>query len=141
MIKINDSVWHPCSLDIIEHKIVSIRQYENFTHYTTKAVHDVGACGRVSVLLDEHNNKLRFVSLVEVGGRIETANGLGDFIEGNYYIDKRLAELEYYEQQEVLSWSNMEQKRTLYEEAKNRHDKLSSILKRVKDSLKEIKNK
>ena len=141
MIKINDSVWHPCSLDIIEHKIVSIRQYENFTHYTTKAVHDVGACGRVSVLLDEHNDKLRFVSLVEVEGRIETANGLGDFIEGNYYIDKRLAELEYYEQLEILSWSSMEHKRTLYEEAKNRHDKLSSILKRVKDSLKEIKNK
>lgn len=56
-IKIGDSLWHPRNLDIIQHKVTSIRQYEGFNHYVCKAVHNVGACGRIEIILDEHNYK------------------------------------------------------------------------------------
>ena len=133
-IQINDSVWHPCNLDIIEHKIVSIRQYEGFKHYVTKAVHNVGACGRVEVILDGHKNNLRFVELLNEEN-IEYSSGLQDFVEGNYYLDKRKAELEFYRQQEILSWSNMEQKKRWYEEAFKRHEQVKLLVKTIKESL------
>ena len=81
-IKIGDPLWHPCSMDIIEHKVVSIRQFEGFNHYVTKSVHKVGASGILEVILDEHKGKLRFVELLDEES-IEYVSGLKDFIEGN----------------------------------------------------------
>jgi len=138
MIKIGDSLWHPCNIDIIEHKVVSIRQYEGFKHYTTKAIHDVGACGKVEVILDEHKNNLRFVELINEEN-IEYSSGLQDFVEGNYYSDKRKAELEFYKQQEVLTHSNMEQKKRWYEDATKRYEQVKLLVKTIKESLNETK--
>lgn len=135
-IKINDSIWHPCNMDIIEHKVVSIRQYEGFNHYITKSVHNVGACGRIEVILDEHKGKLRFIELLYEED-IEYSSGLGDFVEGNYYTDKRQAELEFYKQQETLTWSNMEQKKRRYEDAFARHEQVKLLVKTIKESLNE----
>ena len=135
-IEINDSLWHPCNVDIIEHKVISIRQFEGFNHYVTKAVHNVGACGKVEVILDEHKDKLRFVELLNEE-HIEYSSGLGDFVEGNYYLDKREAELEFYRQQETLTWSNMEQKKRWYEDAVKRYEQVKLIVKTIKESLHE----
>lgn len=137
-IKIGDILWHPCNIDIIEHKVVSIRQFEGFNHYITKAVHNVGACGRVEVILDEHKGKLRFVELLHEE-EIESASGLQDFVEGNYYTNKKEAQLEFYEQQNTIAWSNMEQKERWYKEAKARYEQVKLIVSKIKDELKNDK--
>ena len=134
-IKIGDSLWHPCNVDIIEHRVISIRQYEGFNHYVTKAVHNVGACGRVEVILDEHKGKLTFVELLDEED-LKYSSGLKDFVEGAYYTTKKEAELKFYEQQETLAWSNMEQKKRWYEDAVKRHDQVKLLVKTIKDSLK-----
>lgn len=134
-LKIGDSLWHPCNMDIIEHKIISIRQFEGFNHYIAKAVRNVGACGRVEVILDEHKGHLRFVELLDEEN-IKYSSGLQDFVEGKYYADKRKAELDFYRQQEVLTWSNMEQKKRWYEDALNRHNQVKLLVKSIIDSLK-----
>ena len=87
-IKIGDSLWRPCNVDIIEHRVISIRQYEGFNHYVTKAVHNVGACGRVEVILDEHKGKLTFVELLDEED-LKYSSGLKDFVEGTYYTTKK----------------------------------------------------
>lgn len=138
-LKIGDSVWHPCNVDIIEHKIISIRQFEDFTHYVTKAVHNVGACGRVEVILDGRKDKLWFVELLHEE-ELEYSSGLHDFVEGVYYSDKRKAELDFYRQQEVLTWSNMDQKKRWYEEAIVRHEQVKLLVKKITDSLKGLEN-
>lgn len=51
-IKIGDEMFHPCSIDIIKHKVVSIRQFEGFNHYVLEATNNVGDCGRVQVIID-----------------------------------------------------------------------------------------
>lgn len=137
-IKIGDSLWHPCSIDIIEHKIVSIRQYEGFNHYVCKSVRNVGACDKVEVILDEHKGKLRFVELLNEE-QIEYSSGLGDFVEGNYYLDKKQAELEFYQKQETIAWSNMEQRKRSYEDAVKRHEQVKLMVKTIKESLNETK--
>lgn len=134
-IKIGDSLWHPCNIDIIEHKVTSIRQFDGFNHYVCKAVHNVGTCGRVEVILDEHKGKLRFVELLYEED-LEYSSGLGDFVEGNYYINKKEAELEFYKQQETIAWSNMEQKKRWYEDAVKRHEQVKFLVKTIKESLK-----
>jgi hypothetical protein len=135
-LKIGDKLWHPCNMDIIEHKIISIRQYEGFNHYISKATNNVGACGKVEVILDEHKGKLRFVELVDEEN-IEYSSGLQDFIEGNYFDSKKEAELEFYEQQQTLSWSNMEQKKRWYEDSLKRYEQVKLLVKTIKESLKE----
>ena len=134
-LKIGDFLWHPCNLDIIQHKITSIRQYEEFNHYLSKAVRDVGACGKIEVILDEHNGSLRFVELLD-SENIEHSSGLQDFIEGNYYSDKREAELEFYRQQETLTWYNMEQKKRWYEDSLKRYEQVKLLVKTIRESLK-----
>src|SRR5690554_5597381 len=130
-IEINDFVWHPCNIDIIKHKVISVRQFENFKHYVVKAVHDVGACGRIEVILDEHKGKLRFVELVNEEN-IEHSSGLQDFVEGNYYSNKKEAELEFYKQQETLARSNMKEKKRWYEDAVERYEQVKSIINTLK---------
>lgn len=135
-IKIGDSLWHPCNMDIIEHRVISIRQFDGFNHYVCKAVHNVGACGRVEVILDEHKNKLRFVELLYEED-LEYASGLKDFVEGNYYTNKKEAELEFYKQQESIAWSNMEQRERLYKESVKRYEQVKLLVKTIKESLNE----
>ena len=132
---IGDKLWHPCGIDIIEHKITSIRQFDGFNHYVAKAVNNVGACGKIEVIVDEHNGKFRFVELIDEDG-IEYSSGLGDFVEGNYYADKKEAELDFYSNQETLTWSNIEHKERLYLEAKKNHERVKLIVSKIKESLK-----
>jgi len=131
-LKIGDKLWHPCSIDIIEHKVVGIRQYEGFTQYETKAVHNVGASGKVELIIDERNGKFRFVELLNGN---EYASGLGDFVEGFYYPNKTTARIEFYEIHRVSAWSNMEEKKRLYEEAKKRFDQIVLLVKNLKEEL------
>jgi len=132
-IKIGDSLWHPCNMDIIEHKVTSIRQFEGFNHYVTKAVRNVGACGKVEVILDEHKGKLRFVELLHEE-EIEYSSGLGDFVEGNYYTNKKEAELEFYTQQEYLCRRKVDERERWYKEAKDRYEQVKLIVSKIKES-------
>ena len=57
-----DSLFHPLSLDIIEHKVVFKRVYEDRTVYVSRSVHPVGACGRVEVELTiDRKGVIRFI--------------------------------------------------------------------------------
>ena len=68
---------------------------------------------------------------------IEYASGLQDFIEGNYYFNRKEAELEFYNQQQTLCWSNMEQKKRWYEDSLKRYEQVKLLVKNIKESLKE----
>lgn len=138
-IKIGDTLWHPCSMDIIEHKVISIRQYEGFNHYICKAVHNVGACGKVEVILDEHKGKLRFIELINEEN-IEHSSGLQDFVEGDYFLNEKEAQLVYYRQQELLWSSSVYNKKQIYEEALKNYEKVQSLIKNIRKSLKEEQN-
>jgi len=134
-IKINDSIWHPCNMDIIEHKVTCIRQYEGFNHYVLQAKRNVGACGRVEVIVSQNKDRLTFVELINEE-RIEYASGLQDFIEGKYYTDENEAKLEFYEQQRVLTWSSMNKQKRLYDQAKANYDKVEKLVKAIKEEIK-----
>jgi MFS superfamily sulfate permease-like transporter len=134
-IKVGDSVWHPCSMDIIEHKVVSITQYENFVHYHTKAVRNVGACGRLEVILHGNEDNLTFVELVD--DDLPYASGLQDFVEGKYYIDQNKARLMFYRLQESLAYNSVSQWEQRLKEAKERYEKLKVLIKNIKEQINE----
>jgi hypothetical protein len=137
---IGDKMWHPCSMDIIEHKVIGINQFEDdrgklFKHYTLKAVHNVGACGKVEVIIDEHKGKFRFVELVNEEN-IEYSSGLRDFVEGNYYNNKEEAEIEFYEKQRILAVSSTWKYEQLLKETQARVKQVEAIIKVAKESKK-----
>jgi len=134
-LKIGDFMWHPCSVDIIQHKITSIRQYEGYNHYVLKAVNNVGACGKIEVIVDEHKGKFRFVELLDED-TTEYSSGLQDFVEGNYYTNENEAKLEFYQKQFWLVSENMDNRKRLYEESKRSCEKLELFLKELKTLLK-----
>ena len=135
-IKIGASLWHPCSVDIIEHKVVGIHQYEGFTQYTAKAVRNVGACGRVEVVLDCHKGKLRFVELLDEEN-IPYASGLKDFVEGDYYTNHDEARLVLYKQQLNLSQRAVEKAEAHLKSEKAHYDKVLLIVTTIMQQLKE----
>ena len=131
-IKAGDFIYHPCSMDIIEHKVVAVIQYEGFKQLHLKAVHNVGACGRVEVIIDCRKDKMVFVELVNED-TIDYASGLQDFVEGVYYKSKSKAKEVFYSKQLALARSNMNQKERLLKEAKDRVQQVELILKHLKD--------
>jgi DNA-binding transcriptional regulator YhcF (GntR family) len=130
-LKIGDSFYHPCSMDIIEHKVTSIRQYEQRTEYVLKSVRQVGACGRIEVIISESNGKFRFVELIDEE-LIEYSRGLGDFVEGFYYPTLEEARLEFYKIQINSALSNVSQKERLLKEAKDHLAKIEAIIEQAK---------
>jgi len=134
-LNINDTLYHPCSLDILEFKITGIRQYEDHTVYEAKAAYNVGACGRVEVLLTtDKYNVIRFMG-IEDSYNHEYEHGLEDFIEGTYYLDRLEARLAYNEQQRILAWSSMENKRRIYEESKAMYYKVEKVVAGIKADI------
>lgn len=132
--KINDLVWHPMSIDILEFKIVAVTQYEDRVMYQARATHNIGACGRITVHLSEDKTGvLRFAGL---DGEHEYSSGLGDFVEGIYYSVREEARLAYYEVQETLAWSKMDKQERLYKQAKEQYEKVLDIIKVAKEDIK-----
>ena len=129
-IKINDPMWHPCSIDIIEYKVISIREYDGFTHYVLKAKDNVGACGRVEVVVSENKGKLTMIELLDEKN-LEYVGGLWDFIEGSYYTNKDDASLEFYRQQETFAWSSMDAAKRRYNETKLHYEKVKLIISKI----------
>lgn len=139
-LQINDKLYHPCSLDIIEFKITGIRQYEDSTLYEAKALYNVGACGRVEVLLKiDKYDVIRFIGIKDSYDD-EYGRGLEDFVEGKYYLERLEARLEHNEQQRILCWDNMENTRRIYETSKNMYDKVEKIVQGIKNDLKILKD-
>ena len=131
-LKVGDSVWHPCSIDIIEHKVVSITQYENFTHCNVRSVKNVGACGRVEVILDVRKDTLLFVELVDED-TLPYARGLQDFVEGKYYTTLNEARVEFYKVQERLTLRDVENLEKRLKDAKLIHEKVKLLIKTFQD--------
>lgn len=132
--KINDLVYHPCSIDILEFKVIGIQYWSNATQsytkqYVLKATSNVGACGKVEVLVTKYLDKYIFIGLIDED--LPYASGLQDFVEGNYYSDKDKARLEYYRQQELLAYNNMDNKARIYQEAKARYEQIKSIIQKI----------
>lgn len=132
--KINDLVYHPCSIDVLEFKVIGIQYWSNATQsytkqYILKATSNVGACGKVEVLVMKYLDKYIFIGLIDED--LPYASGLQDFVEGNYYSDKDKARLEYYRQQELLAYNNMDNKLKVYQEAKARYEQIKSIIQKI----------
>ena len=134
-LKIGDTLWHPCNLDIIEHKIKGVREYKDFVKYETIAVNNVGASGKIELLLSHRENKIIFVGYVNGKESIPYESGLMDFVEGNYYTNKSEAELVFYEKQRILSWSSMDKHKKLYEQAKKNYNKVEKLVKALKEKI------
>lgn len=133
--QLNEIIYHPCSMDILEFKITGIHSYKTHTVYSAKATHNIGACGRIEVsLAEDQKGSLRFISLDDEQ-RYEYGSGLGDFTEGLYYTDKQEAKLAYYENHLTQAWTNMEHKERLYKEAKQNYEKIQNIIKVAKEDL------
>jgi len=133
-LRIGDKLWHPCNMDIIEHKVTSIREFEDHNQYCLKAVYDIGACGRVEVLVGEKKGQFRFIGLMY---DYEYESGLQDFIEGNYYTNKDKAKIEFYRQQELLVVSRVDRCQRELNSAKSKLERVKAIIKQAKDSIKE----
>ena len=139
-LQINDKLYHPCSLDIIEFKIIGIRQYEDNVLYEAKALNNVGACGKVEILLKiDKYDVIRFIGIKDSYDD-EYGRGLEDFVEGKYYLERLEARLEHNEQQRILCWASMENKRRIYETSKNMYDKVEKIVQGIKNDLKILKD-
>ena len=139
-LQINDKLYHPCSLDIIEFKITGIRQYEDNVLYEAKALNNVGACGRVEILLKiDKYDVIRFIGIEDYYDD-EYGIGLEDFVEGKYYLERLEARLEHNEQQRILCWNNMENKKRIYETSKAMYDKVEKIVQGIKNDLKILKD-
>ena len=139
-LQINDKLYHPCSLDIIEFTIIGIRQYEDNVLYEAKALNNVGACGRVEILLKiDKYDVIRFIGIKDSYDD-EYGRGLEDFVEGKYYLERLEARLEHNEQQRILCWDNMENTRRIYETSKNMYDKVEKIVQGIKNDLKILKD-
>ena len=124
--QVNDLLYHPASIDIIEFKVTVVHTYENHIVYSAKATNNVGACGRVQVLVSEDTfGVLRFIKL---DGDYEYGNGLGDFIEGTYFTSLEQAKLAYYTIALTQACTNMEQKERLYKEAKRNYEKIKQLI-------------
>ena len=139
-LQINTKLYHPCSLDIIEFKITGIRQYEDSTLYEAKALDNVGACGRVEILLKiDKYDVIRFIGIKDSYDD-EYGRGLEDFVEGKYYLKRLEARLEHNEQQRILCWDNMENKKRMYEQSKAMYDNVEKIVQGIKNDLKILKD-
>jgi hypothetical protein len=129
--EIGQLVYHPCSVDIMEHKVTSIHDFGNFTLIHTKATHNVGACGKIECVLDYRKGRLLFVELIDEE-YLEYSSGLQDFVEGEYYTSKDDARKAFYTVQRTLAWKNMDNKERLYKEAVKRYEQMERILKDLK---------
>ena len=139
-LQINDKLYHPCSLDIIEFKVTGVRQYEDNVLYEAKALDNVGACGRVEILLKiDKYDVIRFIGIKDSYDD-EYGRGLEDFVEGKYYLKRLEARLEHNEQQRILCWDNMENTRRIYEQSKDMYDKVEKIVQGIKNDLKILKD-
>ncbi len=126
-LQIGQKLWHPMSMDIIPHEIISKTEYSDRIIYISKALGNVGACGKVEVELSiDRKGQIHFIGLVD---DYEYDGGLQDFVEGKYFTMESDARKEYYKIQKILAWGNMEEKRRLYEEAKKSYDRCVTILK------------
>ena len=138
-LQINDKLYHPCSLDIIEFKIIGIRQYEDSILYEAKALNNVGACGKVEILLKiDKYDVIRFIGKKDSYDD-EYGRGLEDFVEGKYYLERLEARLEHNEQQRILCWTSMENKKRIYEQSKAMYDNVEKIVQGIKNDLKILK--
>jgi len=129
-LEIGQKLWHPCSIDIMEHEVISKTEYIDRVVYATKATHNIGACGKVEVeLVVDKENKIRCIGLIS---NCEHGSGLQDFIDGFYFVTRKEARKAYYDIQKTLAYSNMNNKKRLYEEAKEAYDKCCLVLKELK---------
>ena len=136
-LQVNDLLWHPMSMDIIPHKVVSKTEYEDRTVYVSRALGNVGACGRVEVELSvDRKGKIRFIGLAN---DYESDSGLQDFVEGEYFRTKNEARTEYYKIQKSITQANMGHKERLYKEAKKSYDTCCRILDELKKEREEEK--
>ncbi len=140
LLNIGDILWHPCSMDIIKHKVIGINKFidfrkKEFVHYTLKATDNVGACGRIEIIIDEHKGKYRFVELINEDN-IKYASGLQDFIEGNYYTDENEAKVEFYDKQYYLCSERVRKIKSSLAEAERDFERVKAIIKVAKDNIK-----
>ena len=137
-LKIGDRLWHPMAYDVIEHKIIGVREYESGVQYETESIRNVGASYRLQLLLSHIENKIIFIGYVYGEDSVEYESGLQDFVEGYYYTDKLEAELKHYDIQRLLVKTNMDNKKRLYDQAKNHYDRYEKLINDVKEKTKQL---
>ena len=133
-LKIGQLVWHPCSMDIIEHKVISVRTFKDFNHYVLKATHNVGACGIIEVIISQNKGNLTFVELVNEEN-IPYASGLQDFVEGKYYTSRDEAELAFYNVQLGLYQSSINNIKRQLTETERHYQRVKAIIDIAKQKI------
>lgn len=128
-INLGDLVYHPMSVDIIEFKVISINQkLDQIIEYQLRSTHNVGACGILEIaVVPTDLGYLTYKELITCDNE-EYSSGLGDFIEGKFYLNRLDARLKYYELFIYNLENNMDNKFQIYLEAKRSYDKSLKII-------------
>jgi hypothetical protein len=132
--EIGADVYHPCDIDILHFKVKGVRQYGDHNQYELKAVHNVGAQGKVVVLVADAGGRLQYIDCLEPSDD-DNERGLDGFIDGEYFQDRRQAVAVFYTAQERLSWHSLEQKRRIYEHHMESHKRLVKTLAEARAAL------
>ena len=130
LLDIGTTMWHPCSIDIIEHKVTGVREYEDHTQYELTSKHKVGASGIIKVLIAEKKGQYNFIGMI---GDYPYESGLQDFVEGKYYSTNKEAKLAYYKRKELQSRRVVELAKNKLAEAEAAHNRLINLIKVAKD--------
>ena len=136
---VGTELYHPCSIDIIKHKIIAVTTYEDRVVYHSKAVHGVGACGEVEVelVLDQYG-ALRFIAQSDT---CEYGSGLHDFVEGRYYTDINDARVVFYDAKETLARARVKEAERKLEDAKALHDTIARVVAEARKCISEKNDK
>lgn len=125
-ITVGDTLYHPCSIDIIEFTVTAVITTEHGVSFQAKSKHDVGACRKVEVLLSSDKfGKLFYSDLLT---DCEYEDGLWDFVEGRYFLSKELARMHFYKIQRELINQKVDHFKRMYEQAKYDLERVDKIL-------------
>lgn len=129
-LNINDKLYHPYHSGFIVYKVVSIRIYESTLQYEVMSTTPVGACGYVKLLVEPVGDKFVFKTLVE---EYHYGRGLGDFVEGFYYLQKKDAEIDFYNSQLEIYNDNIELYKYNLKQAVTKRKELQAKIEKLKN--------
>lgn len=128
-IQLGAKMWHPCSIGIIEYKVISITNHEDSVSQTLhlKAIDTVGACGKVEIYVTARNYKYYFSGLVYPNTPLSL--GLGDFVEGEYFVKREEAEVVFTRKKSLEAHSRLQEAKYALQRAEKEYNDLMTLLK------------
>ena len=129
-------IYKPCSLDILKFQVIAITESLNGYSLKLRAVHPVGAQGRVEVYVSLTNGRLHYAGTVDDDEDNYHSRGLCDFLDGEYFDDERKAHLAFYEAQRLNSSIAMDEAQRRLDDRKVAHARLEAVIATIRKDCK-----